>query len=438
MKKVKETDFMSELDAATALKPATPAILMLFTIIALIIFFIVWAGISKVEERTRGQGQVVPTSEVQYVQSLEGGILAELLVNEGDLVQKGDPLLKISDVQFSSEGRGTEARFLGLSMKKSRLQAEAEGKAFNLPNKMKAENPEMAANERALYLSRQQELKNAYQILDDRIAKANADLAETRAQVNRLSESKRLLNKELSMTRDMVAKRAVPQIEQIRLERELADIGGQINAAVQKQKSLAAEAQVTKTERQAQDDKFRSQALSELNKVETDIAALEGDLTSISDRVDRAELRAPVTGIVNNISVKTIGGVIEPAQRLVEIVPVDDELKIIAKIAPADIAFIHNGQPAKVKITAYDPQKYGSLNGRLVRIGANSVNGREGEVFFEVEIKTDKNHLGTPDNPLPITPGMVADIEIITGKRSILEYLLKPVLRARDNAFTER
>jgi len=172
--------------------------------------------------------------------------------------------------------------------------------------------------------------------------------------------------------------------------------------------------------------------------VETDIAQLQESLKSIGDRVYRTELRAPVDGVVNNIALKTIGGVIEPAHKLVEIVPLDDELKIIARVLPSDIAFIKTGQPVKVKISAYDSQRYGSLDGSLVRIGANSVTDREGNVFFEIEVRTDKNYLGTVENPLPITPGMVADTEIITGRRSIMEYLMKPVLRMKDRALRER
>lgn len=158
----------------------------------------------------------------------------------------------------------------------------------------------------------------------------------------------------------------------------------------------------------------------------------------MGDRVYRTELRAPVDGIVNNVAIKTIGGVVEPAQRLVEIVPVDDELKIAARVRPSDIAFLDVGQDVKVKISAYDPQRYGSLPGKLMRVGANSVTDNDGNVFFEIEVRTDKNYMGTADNPLPITPGMVAETEIITGKKTIMDYILKPILRARDRALTER
>lgn len=435
---IKETDFMSELEAAAHMKPNRMALALFFVIIALIIFAIIWAAFSEVEKITRGNGQVVPSQEIQVVQSLEGGILRELLVKEGELVKKDQVLLRISDVQFSSEERGTEARSLGLRAKKARLQVEASGKPFFMPEDIENKASQIAANEKALYESRQKELQNAYAIYDERISKAKADLAETKATINRHYQSISSLREELKITSEMVKKRAVPKLEEIRLEREINDLSGQIRALKEKQTGLQAELDGAKKERESQENKFRSQALGELNDVQTEIAALEESLKSIGDRVFRTELRAPVDGIVNNIALQTIGGVVEPAMRLVEIVPVDDELKIVAKVAPSEIAFLRPHQSVKVKITAYDPQKYGSLDGKLLRIGANSVTDREGNIFFEIEVRTDKNYMGTEENPLPITPGMVAETEVITGKRTILEYLLKPFLRARDRAFTEQ
>lgn len=436
--KVRDTDFMSELDAATRMRPATPAMLMLFSVAALVLIGIVWAAVSKVEILTQAQGAVVPSTDVQFVQSLEGGILQELLVRPGDLVEKDQILMRLSDVQFSSEERGTEAKLLGLQAKKARLEAEAGGKEFSIPAEIAEKLPQIAANEKALYESRQKELQSAFSILDDRIGKAEAEMAETSAQISRLSESRRSLQEELAITRDMVAKRAMPKLEEMRLSREIDDIGGQMNAQSQRRKALEAELQVAKREREGQFDRFRSQALGEMSQVEAEIAGLKESLTSIGDRVSRREVRAPVTGIVNNIAVRTIGGVIEPAMRLVEIVPVDDELKIVARVKPGDIAFIHPGQRAKVRITAYDPQIYGFLYGELTRVGATSSADQEGNAFFEIEVRTDKNHLGSEDGKLPVSPGMEAQVDVIVGKRTILNYLMKPLVRARERALTER
>lgn len=434
---LRETDFMSDLHAAQNMRPHRASQLFLATIFGFVVFFFLWAGFSKVEILVRGQGQVVPSSEVQVVQSLEGGILQELLVVEGDRVKKGQILLRISDVMFSSEKGGAEAQSLGLRAKRARLEAEAKGIDFAIPDDIVKQVPQLAANEKALYQSRQQELKNAIAILDEKMASAKAQVSETQAQINRLSSSAGILSQELKITREMVAQRAVPKLEELRLSRELNDIQGQLRANQEKITGLEAELKSARQERKDQEDKFRSQALGELNQVETEISRLNESLKSIGDRVSRAELRSPLDGVVNRVALKTIGGVIEPAQQLMEIVPIEEKLKIIARVVPSDIAFLQTGQAVNVKITAYDPQRYGSLNGRLVRIGANSVADREGNTFFEIEVTTDKGYLGTVDNPLPITPGMVAMTEVVTGKRTILEYLFKPFLQARDKALTE-
>lgn len=436
--KLKETDFMSELEAATHMRPATSATLMLFSIIILVLLALIWAGVTQVEQLTRGQGQVVPSSNVQFVQSLEGGIVEELMVSQGQRVQKGEILMRLSDVQFSSEERGTRAKFLGLEAQKARLLAEANDQDFIVPEEVKENAPQIAQSELALYNSRQKELQNSYAILEDRITKASAELAEVNAQINRFYESRKLMREELAITSEMVKKRAMPKLEEIRLNREINDLTGQINANSQRKIALQAELSVAEKEKASQLDRFHSQALGELNNVQTEISSLKENLKTIGDRVDRREVKAPIDGIVNNIAVSTVGGVVEPAMRLVEIVPLDEELKIIAKIQPSDIAFIRPGQSAKVKVTAYDAQIYGALQAELTRIGATSATDQEGNVTFEVELRTQKNYLGTEESPLPITPGMVAQIEVITGKRSILDYLLKPVLRARDRAFTER
>ncbi len=434
---VDEIEFMDQLAAATRMKPSRASNMMLWSITAMIAFFILWASFAKVEELTRGQGQVVPTQEIQIVQSLEGGILQELLVGQGDRVTKGQILMRLSDVMFSSEERGTAAKSDSLKLKTSRLEAEASGQEFTIPPDLLEKIPDIANNELALYRSRQQELKNAISILEDKIQKVRADMDETQAQINRLASSRGSLQQELTITREMVAKKAVSKLEQMRLEREVNDISGQLNVNQERLGGLKSDLSAAEKQKSDQMDRFRSQALTELSDVKTQVAQIGESLKSIGDRVSRTELRAPVDGVVNNIAVRTVGGVIEPAQKLIEIVPVGSELKIIAKVLPDSVAFLRVGQPVKVKISAYDPQRYGSLEGKLVRIGASSVSDNEGNVFFEIEVHTDKSYLGTEQNQLPVTPGMIADTEVVTGKRTIMEYILKPFLKARDRALRE-
>lgn len=433
-----DIDFMNELDAAARLHPAKHSTLLLWTIAALVAFIFTWAAIAEVEIMTRGQGQVVPSSETQVVQSLEGGILAELNVQQGDRVKRGQVLARIENVAFASEERGIEAQSLSLNLRRQRLTAEINNGDFTVAPEVRALNQALADNEVALYKSRQAQLQNALSIADENIRKSEANLKEIEATITRLTESRRLLNQQLEITRGLVEKNAMPKLEALKQERELADVRGNLAAAVERKSALQAElasARRTKAEQMAQ---FRSQALAEMSEVETRLAALKESLTAAGDRVDRTELRAPSDGIIKTINQRTIGGVVEPAMRLIEIVPIDDELKINAKISPSDIAFLKVGQPVNVKITAYDPQRFGSLKGQLTRIGADTVQDREGNMYFEIDVVTDKTHLGTAENPLPITPGMIADVEVITGKRTILSYLAKPFLRARDRALTEQ
>ena len=433
-----ETDFMDELEAAVNMRPARPVIVMLFAIIALIAFLTIWAGMSEIEELTRGEGKVIPTQDIQVVQSLEGGVIEEILVKDGESVAKGQVLLRISDVLFASQERGTEAKSLGLRAKRVRLKAEVDGTSFVAPKEIADRYPDIVANEKALYASRQRELKGSYRLLDDKISQASAEISEVSAQMSRLSNNVTSLQEELRITQGLVRSRAVPKLEEIRLQRELNDVKGQISAQSEKRRGLQAELRASRTEKANLKDRFRSQALEELSAVETEVAELSEDLKSISDRVDRTEIRSPVDGVVNRMAVNTVGGVVESAQPLAEIVPLGDELKIVANVKPEEIAFLRVGQEAKVKLSAYDPQKYGSLDARLTRIGANSLTNQQGDIFFEIEVQTGKNYLGDVAGELPILPGMVASVEVITGERTILDYLLKPILRARSVAFTER
>lgn len=433
-----DLEFMSELEAANNLKPRKAAQVFLWTVAGLFLWIFLWAAISQVDERVRGVGQVMPSSDVQVVQSLEGGILSEIMVNEGDLVKKDQILLKIADVQFASEGQGIEAQMMGLDAKRARLKAEASGQPFAMPEEIIKSYPDIAENEEKLYRSRQGELQNALNIIEDEVHEAEANLSEVKAGIAKYSKSKELLSHELDIAIDLVKKKAMPEIEKLKRERELNEASGNLASAIQARQSLEARLSAARKKEEERRGAFKSQALGELNDIEAKIANIKANLTSVNDKVNRAELRSPVDGIVQKLHIKTVGGVIQPAQKLVEVVPLADDLMIRAKIAPADVAFLKPGQDVKVKITAYDSQIYGTLNGKLERIGASTVEDSQGNAFFEIDVRTDKNYLGTEEVPLRIFSGMVSETEVITGKRTILTYLLKPVLRTKDRAFTEK
>jgi adhesin transport system membrane fusion protein len=437
-KDLPDSAFMDDLDAMKVLTPSRAANLLLYTICALVIFFFVWAALARVDEITRGAGQVVPSREAQIIQSLEGGILQELLVKEGDIVKKDQVLMRLRDIGVASEERGTTAKLLSLQVKKARLEAESTGKPFTLPAEIKQKAPKIAATEEELYVSRQEEYSNAISMIDSKIASIGSQTDELDSQIARDGQNIGLIQKELGITQRMVAQKAVPQIEAIRLQRELNDAQGSLRAARERKAGLAADMSSAQKEKKDQADKFRSQALGELNKTETELTGLTENLKTLGDRVDRAELRSPVDGVVNKIALTTVGGVVEPAMRLAEIVPVGEDLKITARVTPSDIAFLKAGQKARVRITAYDSQRYGYLPATLTRIGANSQRLAEDKVFFEIEVRTERNYLGEADHPLPITAGMQAEVDVVTGQKTILEYLVRPVLRLKDRALTER
>lgn len=430
--------FMDDLDAISFSSPRQASLVFLNTVCGLVVLFFIWAFFAHVDEITRGSGEVVPSRHSQIVQSLEGGILQELLVKEGDLVKKDQVLMRLKNVAFASEEKGAEAKLYSLTLRKARLEAEAKGTDFVVPDEMKAKSGNIAENEKNLFLSRQEEYQNALNMIENKIEGVSAQIEETKSQIARDSQNISLIQKELTITSKMVAQKAAPQIEEIRLRRELNDADGSLRAAQEKKSGLESDLSAAKKQKEDQEDKFRSQALGELNDVETELAGLQESLKGMGDRVDRAEIRSPVEGVVNNIAIRTVGGVVEPAMKLAEIVPVGDELKVQARVLPSDIAFLKVGQKARVKLTAYDSSRYGYLDGEVSRVGASSVNGQKGDVFFEIEVRTHKSYLGSPEHPLPITSGMVAEVNIITGKKTILEYLMRPFLRLKDRAFTER
>lgn len=436
--KNEDVEFMSELEAAENLQPHKAAQIFLWVIVGFFLWAFIWAGFSKVEERVRGMGHVMPSGDIQVVQSLEGGILTEILVAEGDPVKKGQILLRIDDVRFASEGRGIEAQMIGLKAKQARLKAEASGDDFTIDAEISKKYPDIAANEEKLYTSRRGEMNTALSIISSEVTEAESNLAEVKASIGKFSRSRDLLQKELGIMRRLVEKKAQPEIEQLRLERELNEISGNLSSAIQSQQSLEARLSAARQKEEEKRSALRSQALGELNEVETKLAAISQNLTVAEDKVSRAELRAPVDGIVHKLHVKTKGGVIEPAQKLAEIVPSDNDLMIRAKVNPSDIAFLKAGQPVRVSVTAYDPQIYGTLDGTLERVSADTVEDGKGNMFFEIDVRTNKNHLGPDTQPLPIVPGMISETDVIVGKRTILTYLLKPVLRAKDRALTEK
>ncbi|UQY37236.1 HlyD family type I secretion periplasmic adaptor subunit [Pseudomonas fulva] len=412
--------------------------LTLWGIIAFVVFCLLWANFAEVDEVTRGDGKAIPSSRVQKIQNLEGGIVSELFVHEGQVVEAGTPLLRLDDTRFASNVGETEADRLSLAMRVERLSAEVEGRELAIPEDIAAKAPGLAQSERALFLSRQQQLQDEIAGLQEQLTQRRQEVREYASKQGQFRNSLELLRQEIRMSEPLVAEGAVSPVEVLRLKRAEVEARGQLEAT-----GLAiprAEAAIKEVERKIDETRgrFRSEALTQLNEVRTDLSKIESTGKALEDRVNRTLVTSPVRGIVKQLLVNTIGGVIQPGSDMVEIVPIDDTILVEARIRPQDIAFLHPGQEAVVKFTAYDYTIYGGLKAKLEQIGADTVTDEEGNSFYLIKLRTEKSHLGTEEHPLLIIPGMVTSVDIITGKKSVLSYLLKPIIRARAEALRER
>ncbi|MBA3007058.1 MAG: HlyD family type I secretion periplasmic adaptor subunit [Proteobacteria bacterium] len=408
--------------------------------IILIVFFcaLVWAYVAEVEEVTRANGKVVPSRQLQIVQNLEGGILSEVLVNIGDVVKKGQLLLRIDEKRFSGPYRESRFNYLALKAQVARLQSETYNTPFVLPDEVMAENPEVGNREKELFESRKKELAQTLGVLEEQSLQRRQEITELEAKIAELSRTHYLLQKEINMTQPLVKGGAVSEVEFLRLQRQNSEMQGDITAsrlALPRAKSRLLEAQKGITEAKL---KFSNTAKKELNDAYAKLEGLSATTVALADRLDRTAVLSPVRGIVNQIFINTVGGVIQPGMNLIEIVPLEDTLLVEAKVKPSDIAFLSPNLKATVKFTAYDFTLYGGLEAKVEHISADSIVDKQGDSYYLVNVRTTKNYLGTKNSPLPIIPGMVASVDILTGKKRVLTYLMKPIFRAQSLALRER
>jgi adhesin transport system membrane fusion protein len=371
------------------------------------------------------------------VQNLEGGILSEIMVKVGDTVKKDQLLLKIDQTRFSSSLQQNRAKYLANKAKAARLQAETSGAPFRVPSDVMKESPEIGIREQDLYDSRKNELRSGLEIKQQQINQRNNELKELNTKMGELSKTYVLFQKELALTKPLVAQGAVSEMEVLRLERQASEMQGEIEQtkqAIPRAQSKIEESQVAMKELRLA---FMNKAKAELNEVSAQIGEDTATAIGLKDRLDRTFVKSPVNGTVNRLLINTVGGVIQPGMNLIEIVPLEGTLLIDTMIKPSDIAFLRPNQDAMVKFTAYDFTVFGGLTAKLEQISADSITDEKGNSFYLVKLRTDKNYLGPKTNPLPIIPGMIASVDILTGKKTVLSYLLKPVLRAKYMALRE-
>lgn len=395
--------------------------------------FLIWASLAEVDEIARGQGRVIPSSKVQLIQAAEPSTIDDILVRSGQSVRKGQLLVRLDDTSSSSELGQLETENQRLAGRANRLGSEgglgAGGGCAGAG----------CADEQRLQQVRQSALSSRVTALNAAVEQRRRDVQEGQATVSSLQSTLSLAQQQVEMLRPLAAKNIVPQTELLSAQREAVDIQGRLAAAregVSRASAGVREAQAQVSEARLQ---FAQDALNERTQINTKIAVNEQTIRGAQGKLDRSEIRSPVNGVVNDVQVNTVGGFVNPGEKIMQIVPIGDKLLIEARISPSDIAFIKVGDRANVKVTAYDFSIYGGLNGRVAQVSADSIYDEvERQAYFTVVIETDRSYLASGKKRLPITPGMICNVEVMTGRKSVLSYLLKPVLKARSEALTER
>lgn len=430
--------YMNSLSAAVKEQSPRHVRVVLYIWLLAVTIFIVWASFAEVDEITKGGGEIVPSGNNQMIQNLEGGIVQKIFVKPGDYVQKGQPLLKIDNSKSEAQSDSSQLKALELEAKIIRLKAESQGRSFEVNATTIARMPLLMANERSLYLGRKNAYRSSINVLEDQLKQKKSQLKETYSHINHLKTSLSYVTSEVEMTAPMVEKGVKSRVDYLKLQREQNEISEKYATA--KVSIARIKASISEVENKINQvrSEFKNKAKQELNEVVAEKMRLKESVKAYKDQVDRTLVRSPIKGVIQKLFIFTEGGVVKPGEDLIEIVPTDEALWVEVKVKPSDIAFIYPGQKAIVKFSAYDFAIYGGLEAEVFHISADTIKDRKDNVFYTVHLKTKKNYLGVASKPLKIIPGMTVDVDIITGKKTVMDYILKPILRAKQYTFTER
>jgi adhesin transport system membrane fusion protein len=423
-------------------RPPLAARLVVSLVALLIGTFVAWAAIARVDEIARGEGKVIPLSKTQIIQASEAGVVQEIAVRVGQVVRKGDLILRLDDTTTASSLGESQARANALRTRIARLDHEISGDLdtpFECSSELAAVGQAICANEAAVFQARWANFRNKADVLEARAEQRALELQEAQANIEQLQIVIEAMDREVQMIEPLVRRRLHAETDLLRLERELAEKKGQLSVA---QKSLGRlEAAVREAELQQSELRLqlRQEARTEKSELLSDLNVLDETIRGASDRVRRTDIRTPVDGIVNTLDINTIGAFVQPGTVIGGVVPTSDALLIEARISPRDIAFVRPGQQALVKITAYDFAIFGGLDGDVANISADSlVDSETGETYYQVYVQTDESGIVKDGRTHLIIPGMVASVEIMTGQKTVLDYLMKPINKAKNEALTER
>ncbi len=433
-----DIEFMNSLNAAVLQKSPIKMSLILYVITALIIVLFTWAYFTELDELTRGIGKVIPSRQVQVIQNLEGGIVKELRVKEGQFVKTGEVLVVIDDTGAGSSYQEGRAKLGELKARAVRLKAEAGIAGFVIDEEARTNYPQLIMEEQRLYETNTARRNSEKEVFVQRFKQRQVELANARLRLKNLHTSKGMIQREIELMDPLFKKGLVSELEFIQLRQKELDNRKEIDETVKNIESLEHQVIEARNAIGEIEGRQKSEAQTELNKVIAEIEQISNSQVAIEDRVRRTMVRSPVDGTVKQLFINTVGGIAKPGMDIIEIVPNDDKLLVEAKIKPSDIAFVYPGQNAVIKLTAYDFAIYGGLEGKVIHVSADTITDEKDEEYYLVRIETDTNYLGTEDNKKDIMVGMTVQADIITGKKTIIQYIMKPILRAKYNALRER
>lgn len=418
--------------------------ILLITIGVVMVLFLVWANVAKLDEVSRGMGRVIPSSEVQAIQSLEGGIIDEFLVHEGDEVQEGQVLLRIRNIQAKSDYDATMQKYLGLLASSERLQAEADGKDQpEFTEDVKKGAPESVTEEQNAFDANRRQTQNQASVLKDQLSQKEGEVEELQRRIADTSNVLHLAQEERNMVAPMVDKGAAAKKELLQIDQKIASQRAELDGAQQAMPRTKAAVSEVKSRLDSLRSDFKAQAQKELAEKTIELNTVKQTLAAYRDKSERTEIRSPVHGKVKDMKVVSVGGVAKPGETIMEVVPLEDELLVEANIQPKDIAFIHPGQKAIVRMTAFDFSIFGSLEGKVVEISPDSITDEKGQAFYHVRVKTNQTKLkregkDCAGKDCDVMPGMQATVDIVTGEKTVMTYLAKPFIKAAQEAMTER
>ena len=422
-------------------RPPRFASSIIATIAALLVLLGSWSAFTELEEVTRGQGRVIPVSRTQIIQTSEPGVVQDILVRLGQKVARGDILIRLDDTPTATRAGEVEAQARALTAQIARLEIEASGRdePYVCPASIETAAPSVCDSERVLLGIRRENLDNRLNVQKQRVEQRQREIAETQSNMDRLAESLKLAERELAIVAPMAKRNLIAQTELLRVQRQAVEARGQLATSKETLARLESALEEARLQVAEQVLQFQREAVGELTTRRAELSVLQETLRGAAERVRRTDIRSPVDGIVNSLPLTTIGAFVNAGDRVAEVVPIADTLLVEARIRPADIAFITAGQKALVKITAYDFTQYGGLQGVVEQVSADSLfDPNQKEAFYTVLVRTDEAELTRNGEVYPIIPGMITDVDIITGRKSILTYLLKPINKARQEALRER